>query len=373
METEVALHAKPPGTPNGAGHGPSLWDKVAYGLLLFVPISVALSVMKAGDVWVFAAACAAIIPLAKVMGTATEALAARAGATIGGFLNATFGNAGELILAFFALKAGLFDIVKASLIGSILGNSLLVLGLALLVGGWKREKQLFSRTLAQTSSTTMLIAVAALVMPAAFVLTAPTVAKTAIGPLSIGVAILMLVVYSGSLLFTLKTHAHLFGGDDLAEEHPAMPMKVAVGVLLGATVLVAYEAELLVHAVEHVTHALHLSPLFIGVILIPLIGNAAEHLTAVTAAAKDKMDLALGIVTGSSAQIALFVAPVLVLVGWATGKPLDLSFGLFEIAALLVAIALAIQICNDGETNWLEGLQLLVCYAILGVAFFYHP
>lgn len=353
--------------------GPTLWDKIMFALLVFVPISITLSVLKVDPVWVFATACAAIVPLAKIMGSATEAIAARAGATIGGFLNATFGNAVELILAFFALKAGLFDIVKASLTGSILGNSLLVLGLSLFVGGWGREKQLFSRTLAQTSSTTMLIAVAALVMPAAFVWTAPTVAKTAILPLSVGVAILMLVVYVASLVFSLKTHAHLFGGEELAHEAPSMSTKAAIGVLLGATVFVAIEAELLVHAVEHVTHAWHLSPLFIGVILLPLIGNAAEHLTAVTAAAKNKMDLSLGIVTGSSAQIALFVAPVLVLAGLAIGKPMDLNFGLFELAALVLAVVVANQICDDGETNWLEGLQLLVAYAILGVAFFFHP
>lgn len=369
--TPPEAHSPSPG--HEAGGGPSLWDKIAYALLVFVPISIALSVLKVDPVWVFTTACAAIVPLAKIMGMATEAIAARAGSTIGGFLNATFGNAVELILAFFALKAGLFEIVKASLTGSILGNSLLVLGLALLVGGWKREKQLFSRTLAQTSSTMMLIAVAALIMPAAFVATAPAVADKAIGPLSVGVAILMLLVYFASLMFTLKTHAHVFGGEELSHEAPAMSTKAAIGVLLGATVLVAIEAELLVHAVEHVTHAWHLSPLFIGVILIPLIGNAAEHLTAVTAAAKNKMDLALGIVTGSSTQIALFVAPVLVLLGVAIGKPMDLNFNLFELAALFVAILVANQICDDGETNWLEGLQLLVAYAILGVAFFYHP
>lgn len=371
--SETTTQAIHPEAPAHGRSGPTMWDKIAYGLLVFVPVSILLSVFKVDAVWVFTTACAAIVPLAKIMGMATEAIAARAGSTIGGFLNATFGNAVELILAFFALKAGLFEVVKSSLTGSILGNSLLVLGLALLVGGWTREKQMFSRTMAQTSSTMMLIAVAALIMPAAFVATAPGVADRALGPLSVGVALLMLLVYFASLLFTLKTHAHVFAGEELTHETPAMSARVATGVLLGATVLVAIEAELLVHAIEHVTHAWHLSPLFIGVILLPLIGNAAEHLTAVSAAAKDKMDLALGIVTGSSTQIALFVAPVLVLLGVAIGKPMDLNFNLFELAALFVAVLVANQICDDGETNWLEGLQLLVAYAILGVAFFYHP
>ncbi len=352
----------------------SLWDKLAYALLVFVPASAVLAFLKVDEVWIFTTACAAIVPLAKIMGTATEAIAARAGATIGGLLNATFGNAVELILAFFALRAGLLDIVKASITGSILGNSLLVLGLALVVGGWKRDHQRFSPALAQTSSTTMLIAVAALIMPAAFVMTTPAAgAATLVGPLSVGVSIILLVVYVAMLVFSLRTHAHLFGGDELAHEHPAMSTKAAVGLLLLATVVVAYEAELLVHAVEQVTHAWHLTPLFIGVILLPLIGNAAEHLTAVTAAAKDKMDLALGVVTGSSTQIALFVAPVLVLAGVALGQPMTLSFNLFEVAALFVAVLIANQICTDGQTNWLEGAQLLAAYAILGVSFYFHP
>ena len=343
-----------------------------YGLLIFVPISIVLALLKADPALVFGTACAAVVPLAKVMGIATEAIAARSGPGIGGLLNATFGNAVELILAFFALKAGLFDIVKASITGSILGNSLLVLGLALLVGGWKREKQVFSRTLASTSSITMLLAVAGLVMPAAFIATAPS-AKAALGPLSVGVSVVLLLVYFAMLVFSLKTHAHMFGGDELAHEEPPFGLKIAFALLLGSTVFVAIEAELLVHAVEHVTHAWHLSPLFIGVILLPLIGNAAEHMTAVTAAAKDKMDLALGIVTGSSTQIALFVAPVLVLVGVAIGKPMDLAFNLFELVAVLLTVAIANRVADDGETNWLEGFQLLAAYAILAVAFYYHP
>jgi Ca2+:H+ antiporter len=354
----------------------SIFQAVIYSLLVFVPVAIAVRFLHLGDVWLFVTASLAIVPLAKMLGTATEELALRAGPGIGGLLNATFGNAVEMIIAFFALLAGLYDVVKASITGSILGNVLFVLGLAIYLGGLGREKQTFNRMAAGASASQLTLAGVGLLIPAAFILTSPpgSVSDLLKEELSIGVAMLLLGSYVAQLVFFLRTHRHLYGEEEeLAMHGQVWSVRHSLIVLIGATVLVALMSEILVEGVEYLTHQLGLTELFVGVILVALIGNAAEHLTAVIVAIKDKMDLAVNIAMGSALQVALFVAPVLVLVGFAIGRPFDLVFNLFEVAAVVVTMLVANGITHDGESNWFEGLQLLAAYAILAVAFFFHP
>jgi Ca2+:H+ antiporter len=347
-----------------------------YSLLIFVPIAFLVKYLHLGDLALFITSALAIIPLAKILGTATEELAVRVGSGIGALLNATFGNAVEMIIAFFALQQGLYDIVKASITGSILGNVLFVLGLAIYLGGLGREKQSFNKTAAGVSATQFTLATGALIIPAAFVLTSPgsendTVLKE---QLSIGVAIILLLSYAAQLIFFLRTHKHLYTEEEEMELHGQVwSVLHSVGVLVGTTVLVAFMAEMLIEGVEYLTSSLGLSELFVGVILIALIGNAAEHLTAVIVAMKNKMDLAVNIAVGSGLQVALFVAPMLVLIGFFINRPLDLVFNTFEVVAVLVSMFIVNSITQDGESNWVEGVQLLAAYAILAVAFFFHP
>lgn len=350
--------------------------KFIYLLLIFIPLSLAAELLHWDPTVIFITSCLGIIPLAKLMGYATEEIALKAGQGIGGLLNATFGNAVELIIAILALQKGLVGVVQASITGSILGNILLVLGLSVLLGGIKYKTQNFNRTVAGTNAAMLTLSVVALLIPAAFVFTSPAnVAIKGVENLSHWVAIVLLVIYFLGLYFSLGTHSHLYDGSSHGEGvvEPQLSMPKAIGLLLLATGLVALESEFLVGSIEAVTHQWGLSELFIGVILIPLIGNAAEHLTAVTVAMKNKMDLSLGIAVGSSLQIALLVAPILVLVGWAIGQPLTLHFNLFEIVAVGAAVAIANLIALDGESNWFEGAQLLGTYLILGLAFFFHP
>ena len=347
-----------------------------YALLVFIPIALAVRFLHLGEVWLFITAAAAIIPLAKILGTATEELAVKVGSGVGGLLNATFGNATELIIAFFALQAGLYEIVKASITGSILGNVLFVLGLSIFLGGLGREKQVFNRVAAGASSSQLTLATIGLLIPAAFVFTSPATAATQSlrEPLSIGVALVLLGSYAAQLFFFLRTHKHLYSEEDEEAMHgETWSIRHSIIVLIGATVLVAVMSEILVEGVQYLTHTLGLNELFVGVILVALIGNAAEHLTAVTVAIKDKMDLAVNIAMGSTLQVALFVAPVLVLLGFFIGRPLDLVFNLFELIALALTMLIVNAITNDGESNWFEGVQLLAAYAILAVAFFFHP
>jgi Ca2+:H+ antiporter len=348
-----------------------------YALLVFVPIALAVRFFHlGGELWFFITASAAIIPLAKILGTATEELAVRVGSGIGGLLNATFGNAVEMIIAFFALREGLYEIVKASITGSILGNVLFVLGLAIFLGGIGRDKQTFNRTASGVSASQLTLATMGLLIPAAFIITSPpgTQTESLREPLSIGVAVILLGSYVAQLIFFLRTHKHLYSEEEEAVMHgEAWSIKHSVAVLIGATVLVAVMSEILVEGVQYLTDEFGLTELFVGVILVALIGNAAEHLTAVTVAIKNKMDLAVNIAMGSTLQVALFVAPVLVLLGFFIGRPLDLVFNLFELAAIGVTMLIANAITSDGESNWFEGLQLLAAYAILAVAFFFHP
>jgi len=343
-------------------------------LLVFVPISLVLEhLLHAGGLTVFLASAAAIIPLAALMGRATERLAERLGEGIGGLLNATFGNAAELIIAIVALRAGLYDLVKASITGSIIGNILLVFGLSALWGGLRRDTQKFNSTAASLGSTLLVLSAIGLLVPAIFHASAQG-ERT----LSLEIAIVLIVVYALSLVFTLKTHKHLYTGelhaattDNVA--HTASPWR-ALALLLIATAGVALMSELLVGAVEEAAEQFHMNDIFVGVILVAIIGNAAEHSTAILMAGKNRMDAAVSIAVGSSIQVALFVAPLLVLLSyWIGPRPMDLLFTNLEVFAVAIAVSIMAFITHDGESHWMEGVQLLAVYVVLGMAFYFLP
>lgn len=349
-------------------------------LLIFLPIAMVLEwVMHASGVAIFITASIAIIPLAGIMGKATEHLSAKLGEGIGGLLNATFGNAAELIIAIMALRAGLHDVVKASITGSIIGNILLVFGLAALAGGLKRPTQRFNKTAASLSSTLLLLSAIGLVVPAIFHLAIGGGSTIGEGEreLSLEISIVLFVTYILSLIFALKTHRHLYGGasseGEEAEAHGEVWSRgKAIGVLTLATIGVAVMSEMLVGAVDEAALALGMSEVFVGVILVALIGNAAEHSTAVLVAIKGKMDLAINIAIGSSIQVALFVAPLLVFLSYVIGPaPMNLLFTLLEVVAVAVSVGVIGFVTQDGETNWMEGVQLLAVYVILGMAFYW--
>jgi len=345
-------------------------------LLLVVPISFGLHYLAhPSPLLMFALAALAIIPLAGLLGEATEDLATYLGAGLGGLLNATMGNATELIIAIFALRAGHAEVVKASLSGSIIGNILLVLGASVLAGGLRREKQVFSRRDASVNSTMLFIAVVALVVPAVFALSiygdlrehAPAIER-----LSLWTSGVLIGVYLLSLVFSFVTHAPTPAGRVAHEEASRTP-RAALLALVVATVLIAVLSEILVGQIEATKKMLGMSELFIGVVIIAIVGNAAEHATAVLMAMRNKMDLALGIAVGSSAQIALLVAPLLVFISWLIGQPMSLIFVPLEVAAIALAVLIVEMISSDGETTWFEGVQLLAVYAILAVAFYFVP
>jgi Ca2+:H+ antiporter len=334
-----------------------------------------------------------VIPLAHLMGEATEVLSAKAGPTWGGLLNATFGNAAELIIALIALSKGLNEIVKASLTGSVLGNLLLVGGAAMFAGGWKRQQQRFNTKNAETSLGLLAVAVASMLIPAIFHFTAEQLHDVKIREHEVGVSIatsvILIVVYVLGLLFTLRTHKHVLSspptfdedtGREMHKHGPNWSVGFAVGMLLAASVGIGVVAELLVGSAESVAHKFGWSEVFIGVILLAIIGNAAEHSTAIMCSLRDDMDTAMTITFQSSLQIALFVTPFLVLVsagmvsmGMGKAVQLDLVFTPMEVVAVILAVLTVVVVCLNGETNWLEGAMLLALYAILAVAFFYLP
>jgi Ca2+:H+ antiporter len=349
-------------------------------LLAFVPVVLGLEFTHSqSHVAIFVCACLAIIPLAGWLGKATEHLAERTSEGVGGLLNATFGNAAELIIALVALKEGYYGIVKASLTGSILGNILLVLGASCLAGGLKHKDLKFNAAGARMMSTMLTLAAVALVMPASFhYLVHPAVRVER--NLSLEIAIVLLVCYALSLLFSLHTHKQLFIGtaaeaakvEDV--RHAKWSLGKSIGVLAGATALIAWISEILVGSIAEAAHSFGMTSIFVGVIVVAIIGNAAEHSTAILVARKNRMDLALGIAIGSSIQIALFVAPVLVLVSyWLGPAPMDLVFTPAEVIAIVIAVAITSQIASDGESHWLEGVQLLAVYLILALIFFSLP
>jgi Ca2+:H+ antiporter len=338
-------------------------------LLVLVPIAALLELLHASPLAIFATSALAIIPLAGLIGHATEDLAVRVGPQRGGLLNATFGNVTEIIIAFFLILEGELEVVKASITGSIIGNVLLVLGFAFLVGGWTRVEQTFNRASAGLHSASLVIAVVGLMMPALFALT-PTSTFFREEAVSIGVSVVLLATYAAMLLFSLKTHRALFRTEYEVEE-PRWSLAFAIGLLAGATVLVALMSEFLVGALEPTVEDLGMSKLFVGLIVVPIVGNAAEHSSAIFLAAKDKMDISIEIAIGSSTQIALFVAPVLVFFSLAVGHPMDLMFSNFEIAAVAFSSAILGFIALDGRSNWLEGVQLLAAYLIMAISFFF--
>ncbi|MEM9977374.1 MAG: calcium/proton exchanger [Cyanobacteria bacterium P01_D01_bin.2] len=357
----------------------SIKNLIFFGLLVFVPISATAHFLDWGELPIFATAAIAIIPLAGWMGRATEEIAVVVGPSLGGLLNATFGNATELIIALVALNAGLINVVKSSITGSIIGNLLLVMGLSMLLGGIKFKEQDFQPVIARMNASSMNLAVIAILIPTAVDFTSPSITEPTLQRLSVAVAIVLILVYGLTLLFSMKTHAYLYDvgtaeEEGIEKEHHGEPnLPLWIGVLLVATLVVAVESEWLVGSLEVATKQLGLSELFTGVILLPIIGNAAEHATAVTVALKNKMDLSLSVAVGSSMQIALFVAPVLVITGWLTGQPMDLDFNNFQLIAVAVSILIANSISSDGSSNWLEGTLLLATYVIIGLAFFFHP
>jgi len=347
-------------------------EKIFIILLIFVPLSLFAEYMHFSPIVIFVLASLAIIPLAKFIGESTEEISVHTGPALGGLLNATFGNATELIISVFALQAGLTEMVKASITGSIIGNLLLILGMAFFFGGLGKDQQEFNTTAAKTSASTLFLATAAIVMPAVFVLTSDNPSDMVVETLSIAVSVIMAVSYLASLIFSLRTHKHLYTADT-AECSARWSVKKSVTVLLASTVAVAVMSEILVGSIEPLAESLGWTELFIGMIFVAIIGNAAEHVSAITIAVKNRMDLSLQIAIGSTTQIAMFVVPVLVFTSYFFETPMNLIFTTFELACIVAAVLMVKSIIEDGKSNWFEGLQLLGTYGIIIVVSFLHP
>ena len=346
--------------------------KVLKYLLIFVPISFIAKFMHASGTIMFLLSCASIIPLAGLMGEGTEEISFYSGPKIGGFLNGTFGNATELIISFFALKKGLFEVVKSSIAGAVIGNILLVIGASMLAGGLKYKTQKFNKKVTEVTSSMLLFAVIGLCIPAIFTHSVdPALLNTRYEGLSIFVAVVMIVIYALSLYFSFNTHKDIYVHEsENNEEHKARwSLKKAIVILIIATIIIAIESEFLVNGIEDITAKLGWSEFFVGIILIPIIGNAAEHSTAVLMALKDKMDVGLEIAIGSSLQIILFVAPILIFISLFF-TPMSIIFNPFELIALIASVLIANRVSQDGESNYLEGVQLLAVYLIIAASFF---
>ena len=344
--------------------------------LAFIPITIALEFLKPdAHTWIFVTSALAIVPLAGLLGEATEQLAHRTSEGVGGLLNATFGNAAELIIALMAIRQGLYPIVKASLTGSIIGNILLVLGASVLAGGLRHPRLNFNEQGARAQSTMMTLASIALIVPASFHYLAGAAGRPSEQGLSFEISIVLLITYVFYLIFTLRTHKELFTGEEQPEpkEEP-WPIRRSVLMLAAVTAVLAWMSEILVGSVEPAARTFGMTSIFVGVVVVAIIGNAAEHSTAVMMALKNRMELSLGIAIGSSIQVALFVAPALVLASYLMGPhPMDLVFTPAEVLAIFVAVLITGQIAGDGESNWLEGVQLLAVYVILAMAFYFLP
>ncbi|MDO5516857.1 MAG: calcium/proton exchanger [Clostridium sp.] len=345
--------------------------KILKFFLIFVPISIIAEFMNVSPSIMFVLAALSIIPLAGLMGEGTEEISFYTGPKIGGFLNATFGNATELIISFFALKSGLFEVVKSSISGSIIGNVLLVLGASMLAGGLKHKTQQFNQNVIEVTSSMLLFSLIGLCVPAFFTHTLnPDLLNTRYESLSLIVAVIMFILYILSLIFSFFTHKHLYNNiSEESEEKPKWSLKRSIIILVASTVIIAIESEFLVSGVEDITNKIGLSEFFVGIILIPIIGNAAEHSTAITMALKNKMDVAIEIALGSSLQIILFVAPVLIFISLLF-TPMSIIFNEFELIALLFTVLIANKVSSDGESNWLEGAQLIAVYVIIAAGFF---
>ena len=346
-------------------------------LLLFIPVAIGLAHWAPQQhIAIFLASGLAILPLAMWMGRATEHLAERMGEGVGGFLNATFGNAAELIIALAAMRSGLYDVVKASIAGSIVGNMLLVLGAAMMAGGLIHREQTYNPQGARAQATMLTLAAITLILPAAYRAALGEEAGPGLVPLSVSISIVQLLVYGLFLAFSLGTHSALFKGTQTVEEDHAAPWSVsrAALVLAASTAAIAWMSELLVGSIQPAAKALGLGSVFVAVFVVAILGNAAEHATAVTVAMKNRMDLALSIAIGSSVQVALFVAPVLVLLSLAIGpQPMDLAFPAGLVLIVLLSVLVTGQVAADGRSDWLKGVQLLAVYVVLGLTFFFMP
>lgn len=356
-----------------------------YLLLVFVPLALAGHHLHWAEGWVFGFTALAIVPMAFLLGEATEHLAERSGPGVGGFVNATFGNATELIIGVFGILKGgqALLVIKASLTGAILGNLLLIVGLSMLVGGWGRDRQQFSAAAVSMNTSMMILAVAGLMLPSSMALIERVAGGISHGKhftpelqhtYSLWVAAILILTYILSLVFAFVTHKHVFKGPEHGDSEPESQIwsvRKALGVIVAATLVIAYLSELLIHTVEHAGESMGLSPIFMGLVVVATVGNAAEHSSAVMVARNDKMDLALQIALGSASQIALFVCPVLVGVSYMAETPMDLVFTPLEVLSVMLAVAIAAQVSIDGESNWLEGYQLLALYAMIAVGFYY--
>lgn len=345
--------------------------KILKFMLLFVPISFIGKFLNFSPTIMFILAALSIIPLAGIMGEGTEEISSYTGPKIGGFLNATFGNATELIISFFALKSGLFEVVKSSIAGSIIGNILLILGASMFIGGLKHKTQNFNINVVETTSSMLLFSLIGLCVPAFFTHTInPNLLNTRYEGLSLVVAIVMFILYILSLIFSFFTHKDLYATTTEEEGHESKwSLKKSIIILVIATVIIAIESEFLVGGIEDITSKLGLSEFFVGIILIPIIGNAAEHSTAITMALKNKMDVAIEIALGSSLQIILFVAPVLIFLSLLF-TPMSIIFNPFELVSLIASVIIANKVASDGQSNWLEGAQLMAVYFIIAAGFF---
>jgi Ca2+:H+ antiporter len=346
-------------------------------LLIFVPATIIARFMHMNEGMIFFMACLSIVPLAVIIGDATEQISIYTGPKIGGLLNATMGNVPELLIGIFAVKAGLYGLVLASMAGSIMGNILLVLGFSVFLGGLKNKIQVFNKNIARSNFSLLSFAAISIVIPFAFKYATRGSAHSEQGTitLSLGIAILLLCIYVLGLVFSLVTHRNIFTQhDEHAEEEKEeakWSLPVSMTVLAAATFFVAIQSETLVATVEHTVKQFGLPEVFIGIILIPILGNVAEHASAMIMAVKNKIDISVEIAVGSSMQIALFVAPILVILSFILGNPLPYVYSPFEVVGMLVGIMMSIYVFQDGKTNWLEGIQLVTCYIILAIAFFF--
>lgn len=353
--------------------GPLRPYRWALALGVLVPVSWILDLLLRPGVAVFAVAGVAIIPLAWFLGLATEELGKHAGPGVGGLLNATFGNATELIIAIFALASGLTEVVKASLTGSVIGNLLLVLGLSMFAGGIRYKTQVFSREASGIQITMLVVAVIGLVMPALYVLSTGVRSGATLQEMSLGIAGILLLAYGLGLFFSLRTHRDIFNPVTEVSEEPQWTKRFALGVLVISTALVAVESEILVGSLETARQSLGLTELFVGVIIVAIVGNAAEHGSAVLMAWRNKMELSVAVATTSTTQVALFVAPILVFASLLAPRVMTLDFEIFELAALALSTAVVAAVVSDGRSNWYEGALLVMVYAVIAIAFLFHP
>jgi Ca2+:H+ antiporter len=347
-----------------------------YALLLAIPVALLARFLGWGDMLQFIASAIAIVPLAGFIGEATEELAVHTGPRIGGLLNATLGNAAELIITIVAIKEGVIDLVIASITGSILGNLLLVLGLSIFLGGLRNGRQTFNRAQATNYATMTILAVVAIMVPAIFGATIDLRSHEDLQPLSLAVAGIMILIYGLGIYYTFTTsepESNPLSRPAAPVHHGAWSIRKSAAVLTLATIGIVFMSELLVEAVEEVVHQLGWSEFFVGIIIVPLVGNVAEHLVAVQMAIKNHMNLSVEIAMGSSLQVALFVAPVLIFVAALMGREMAFTFNQFELVALAAASLVAVYAFRDAESNWLEGAQLLALYIIIGIAFFFLP